>query len=236
MVTGTRNLGFAAGANAGIEKVQRDFVLLINPDTTIDSEAPAILAELLNSVPKAAAVGPLVLNPDGTVQPSKRLFPNLWQAAMHAVLGPFWPSNPGSRKYLLSDVDLPGPMRVGWVAGSAMLLRVSAFLSVGGFDDDFFFFMEDVDLCKRLSADWEIWFEPRAQVVHAWGTTWRRHPLRFIGHHQLSVMKYVRKHFRGPWVLAYPAIALGLAARFVLLLLRSRVARNVVPAHKGGAI
>ena len=99
---------------------------------------------------------------------------------------------------------------VDWVACTATALRREAFESVGGFDEAYFFFVEDVDLCRRLSdAGWEIWFEPAAEAVHAWGVSWTKRPMKFLWMHQWNLFRYVRKHRRGAWVLAYPLIAAG---------------------------
>jgi N-acetylglucosaminyl-diphospho-decaprenol L-rhamnosyltransferase len=112
-------------------------------------------------------------------------------------------------------------------------VRREAFDAVGGFDERFFFFVEDVDLCKRFTdAGWEVWFTPGAEVTHQWGGSWTKRPLRFIWMHQRNLFRYVVKHHRGAWVLAYPVIALGLLARFVLLALRYVITRRSVPEHR----
>lgn len=233
-VRNDHNRGFAAAANQGVRATDASVVVLLNPDARVEPGALARLAGATDEHPKAGAVGPLVRNPDGSIQPSKRAFPTLWQSALHGIVGLVWPANPGSRAYLLADADLDRPRTVGWVSASAVALRRSAFDAVGGFDEDYFFFVEDVDLCKRLwDAGWEIWFEPRATVEHAWGTSWTKRPLRFMWMHQRNLFRYVRKHRRGAWVLAYPFIAAGLFVRFAALALRALVLRRVVPAHRG---
>jgi N-acetylglucosaminyl-diphospho-decaprenol L-rhamnosyltransferase len=114
-----------------------------------------------------------------------------------------------------------------------MAIRRSAFDAVGGFDEAFFFFVEDVDLCRRLAdAGWEVWFEPRAVVEHAWGTSWTQRPLRFMWIHQQSLYRYATKHRRGAWAFAYPLIRAGLVVRFVLLAIRWLFTRRSVPKHR----
>lgn len=234
MVRNERNLGFATAANQGVRASRAPHVFLLNPDATVRPQALTTLMRCLDERPRAGAVGPLVRNPDGSIQPSKRGFPSLPEAAMHGLLGLFWSTNPGTRAYLLTDTDLSQLRRVGWVAGHSVLLRREAFEAVGGFDERFFFFVEDVDLCRRLwDAGWEVWFEPRAEVVHTWGTSWAHRPLRFLWLHHRNLFRYVTKHRRGPWVIAYPVIGAGLAARFLMLAVRWLVARRSVPAHRG---
>lgn len=236
LVRNATNVGFGPAANQGVAACSEPFVFVVNPDAEVGEEAVARLVETLESHPRAAAVGALVLNPDGSVQPSKRAFPPLWAAALHGLVGLIWADNPGTRRYLLSDVDTSAPTPVDWVSGSAVALRREAFEAVDGFDPDYFFFVEDVDLCKRLrDAGWEIWFEPRAPVVHAWGGSWTKRPLRFLWMHHRNLFRYVTKHRRGAWVLLYPAVLAGLGLRFTLLALRWLVARRSVPAHRGSA-
>jgi N-acetylglucosaminyl-diphospho-decaprenol L-rhamnosyltransferase len=104
---------------------------------------------------------------------------------------------------------------------------------VGGFDESFFFFVEDVDLCRRLwDAGWEVWFEPRAEVVHDWGGSWTRRPLGYLWLHHRNLLRYAAKHERGWGRLAYPAIALGLGARFAVLALRWALWGRALPRHR----
>jgi N-acetylglucosaminyl-diphospho-decaprenol L-rhamnosyltransferase len=149
-----------------------------------------------------------------------------------------WPNNPGTRAYTLADASFTEPTRVDWVAATAVAIRRSAFEQIGGFDERFFFFVEDVDLCRRLAdAGWEVWFEPRAGFTHVWGGSWTQKPLRFLALHQLNLYRYFRKHRRGAWVLASPFVAAGLALRFMLLAFRWLITRRSVPKHRsaGGA-
>jgi N-acetylglucosaminyl-diphospho-decaprenol L-rhamnosyltransferase len=233
LIRNRRNLGFATAANQGVRATSAPFVILLNPDAVVRPGAISALATALGEHPRAGAVGALVLNPDGTVQPTKRAFPTLWQSVLHGLVGLVWPGNPGTRAYTLADASFDAPATVGWVAGTAVALRREAFEEVGGFDERFFFFVEDVDLCRRLwDAGWEVWFEPRAVVEHAWGTSWTQRPLRFLWIHQVSLMRYVVKHRRGAWVAAYPIIGAGLLLRFLLLAVRWLFTRRSLPAHR----
>ncbi len=233
LVRNDHNAGFAAAANQGVRATDHPVVVLLNPDARVTPAALGTLSRAFEVHERAGAIGALVRNPDGSVQPSKRSFPTLWQSVLHGLVGLVWTSNPGTRAYVLADAPLDAPCTVGWVSGAAMALRREAFDAMDGFDEDFFFFVEDVDLCKRLwDAGWEVWFEPRAEVVHAWGGSWTRRPLKFLWLHQWNLFRYVRKHRRGWWVVAYPAIAAGLLLRFLLLALRWVFVRRSVPAHR----
>lgn len=234
MIHNAVNRGFGAAANQGVEASKTPYVFLLNPDATIDPGALEHLVACARERPRCAAAGPLVLNPDGSPQPSRRAFPTLWQSAMHGLLGLFWPGNPGTRAYVLDGLPHDRASRVGWVSGSAMLVRKTAFDSVDGFDEDFFFFVEEVDLCRRLTdAGWEIWWEPQARVVHAWGASWSQRPIRYLWMHHRNLFLYATKHRRGIRVLAYPLIAAGLGLRFAALALRWLATRKAVPSHSG---
>ncbi|HEX4901667.1 MAG TPA: glycosyltransferase family 2 protein [Acidimicrobiales bacterium] len=236
LVRSARNVGFSGGVNLGVRTTGPEgAVLLVNPDATLDPGAVARLVETLEAHPRAAAVGPLVLNPDGTVQPSKRRFPTWVQAAMHATVGVFWPGNPGTRAYVCADLPEDRPSQVGWLSASVLLVRADAFRAVGMFDERFFFYVEDLDLCRRFAdAGWELWFEPRAEAVHAWGGS-TRNATKQLWQHHTNLYRYVRKHSHGWRRVKLPVVALGLAARFGLLYARLKLLRQRLPAHSGHA-
>ncbi len=233
VIVNERNLGFAAAANQGVRATSAEVVVLLNPDCTVRRGCMAALERSMARHERAGAVGALVRNTDGSVQPTKRRFPSLWHSFLHSTVGTVWPNNPGTRAYVMADVSFDQPTQVDWVAMTAVALRRPAFDAIGGFDERFFFFVEDVDLCKRLrDAGSEIWFEPGAEVTHIWGGSWTQTPLRFMALHHVNLFRYVMKHRRGAWILAYPVIALGLATRFGLLALRWVITRRSVPAHR----
>ena len=226
------NLGFGAAVNLGVTRLDPEgAILLVNPDAFLAPDAVGWLAETLAADPRTAAVGPMVQNPDGSIQPSKRRFPTWSQAAMHATVGVFWPDNPGTRAYVCADVPDDEPTAVGWLSASVLLVRVEAFRAVGMFDDRFFFYVEDLDLCRRFAdARLDMLFEPRAVAVHSWGGSTRQ-PLRQLWQHHTNLFRYVRKYQRGWRRLATPLVAVGLGLRFVLLLVRMKVLGQRLPAH-----
>lgn len=234
LIRSARNLGFGGGVNLGVRTVDpKGAILLVNPDATLSPDAVKRLVDTLEARPLAAAVGPLVLNPDGTVQPSKRRFPSWLQAAMHSTIGVFWPGNPGTRAYVCADLPEDQPSLVGWLSASVLLLRADAFRDVGMFDERFFFYVEDLDLCRRFAdAGHELWFEPRAEAIHAWGGSTRK-PTKQLWQHHTNLYRYVRKHSRGWRRAKLPPVALGLAARFALLYVRMKLMGERLPAHSG---
>jgi N-acetylglucosaminyl-diphospho-decaprenol L-rhamnosyltransferase len=223
------NRGFAAAANQGLRSTAAPFALLLNPDAQITGGTLAALLKVAGERPRAGAIGLLVRNPDGSVQPSARKVPGLLESLGHAFLGPFLPNNRFSRSYTMADWDRTTEREVEWISGSAMLLRREAYEAVGGFDEGYFMYVEDVDLCTRMrKAGWTVLFSPEVEVVHEIGVSSRKMPRRMAQEHSRSIYRYFDRHVaRGPLALLKPLVrvALWLRAR-----LAARARRRAGPA------
>jgi N-acetylglucosaminyl-diphospho-decaprenol L-rhamnosyltransferase len=192
------NRGFARAANQGVAATSAPFVLLLNPDAEVIGGTLAALAKVARERPGAGTIGALVRNPDGTIQPSARRVPRLGEALGHAFLGPFWSGNRWTRSYTMADWDRSSEREVEWVSGSAMLVRRDAFEEVGAFDEGYFMYVEDVDLCTRMRrVGWNVLFSPELEVVHQIGVSTRgqRGPMAFA--HSRSIYRYFVKHRAG---------------------------------------
>jgi N-acetylglucosaminyl-diphospho-decaprenol L-rhamnosyltransferase len=209
------NLGFGTAANRGVAETTGEYVLILNPDTVVEPGATKALAEALDRDPGLAVVGPRTENLDGTLYPSVRRFPAMGVAFGHAFLGLVWPGNPATRRYRMLDWDHDRPAAdVDWVGGACMLVRRSAFDLVGGFDEAYFMYVEDVDLCWRLGrAGWRIGYEPTARVMHALGGSSRDVPYRMIAEHHRSLYRFVSKSSAGAKRCMLPVVAAGLGVR-----------------------
>ena len=213
------NRGFAAAANQGIAATSAPLILLLNPDAEIIGGTLASLVKVARERPRAGAIGALVRNPDGSIQPSARRVPRLGEALGHAFLGPLNPSNRFTRSYTLADWDRASEREVEWVSGSAMLLRREALEEVGAFDDGYFMYVEDVDLCTRLrSGGWQVLFSPELEVVHQIGVSTRGQRGRMAFAHADSIYRYFSK-FRsgGAAVLLKPFVRVALWLRAILM-------------------
>ena len=212
-----RNLGFGAGANRGVARTTEPHVLVLNPDVEVEPGSTKALLEALARDPRLALVGPRIVTPEGETYPSARTFPDLADAAGHAFLHFVWPSNPFSRRYRMLDWDHGDARDVDWVAGTHFLARRTAWDEVGGFDEAYFMYMEDVDVCWRLhAAGWRVGYEPRAAVIHGIGRSTDQTPYRMIAAHHRSLLRYAARTSRGRQRLALPLIAVALAVRTVL--------------------
>jgi N-acetylglucosaminyl-diphospho-decaprenol L-rhamnosyltransferase len=211
------NLGFGAGANRGVARTSTPYVGILNPDLEVEPGATKALVDVLDRLPDVGIVAPRIQTPDGQLYPSVRTFPDMVDAAGHAFLHFVWRSNPFSRRYKMLDWDHDVAADVDWVAGTHLVVRRTAWDEVGGFDEGFFMYLEDVDLCWRLGrAGWRVRYEPEARVVHAIGRSTDQTPYRMIAEHHRSLLRYAGKTTRGARRLLLPLIAAALAVRTVL--------------------
>jgi N-acetylglucosaminyl-diphospho-decaprenol L-rhamnosyltransferase len=221
------NLGFGTGINRGVDRTTGDYLLLLNPDTVVEPGTVKALVEALDRDPGLAVVGPRIENLDGTLYPSVRRFPDMVVALGHAFVGLVWPTNPFTRRYRMLDLDHDRPAAdVDWVSGACMLVRRAAFDAVSGFDEAYFMYVEDVDLCWRLGqAGWRIGYEPGGRVVHALGGSSRLMPYRMITEHHRSLLRFASKSATGARRGLVPLVAAGLAARTLAAWLHHALAR-----------
>ena len=217
-----RNRGFGAAANQGFVAGSARHVLLLNPDAEL---ADGALAPLLAAVDAGAALAaPALVLPDGSQQESPRRFYDL--AAVAARRTPFGRTRTG-RDAAARHTDTPARGPVDWVTGAAMLLDRDAVPGAGPFDERYFLYFEDVDLCRRLRAEGrEVVFEPDARVLHRFGAGSRRqvpwNPL--LWHHLQSGARYAHRWSARRWAARWwrgPAVhglGLLLTAAFLTLL------------------
>jgi len=200
------NLGYGTAVNravAGLEASGEPFVdewvIVANPDV---QWGPGSIDALLGAAarwPRAGALGPLIRDPDGSVYPSARHLPSLVRGGMHAVLGPFWKRNPWTSAYRQERLE-PSERPVGWLSGSCLLVRRSAFDQVGGFDERYFMYMEDVDLGDRLGrAGWLSVYVPSAEVLHHKGHSTGRDPASHLAAHHESTYIFLADRHSGMW-------------------------------------
>jgi len=211
------NLGFGTAANRGVARTSGEFVMILNPDTLVEPGTTKALVAALEHDEGLAAVGPRVDTPDGNLYPSARRFPRLGVAAGHAFLGLVRPSNRYSRRYRMLDWDHTEAGDVDWVSGTCLLVRRSAFEALGGFDERYFMYVEDVDLCWRLrEAGWRVGYEPGGRVVHTIGASSELAPYRMILAHHRSLFRFAARSCLGARRATLPLIGLALAVRTVL--------------------
>ncbi|HEY0118463.1 MAG TPA: glycosyltransferase family 2 protein [Cellulomonas sp.] len=190
------NIGYGAGTNIGAADARAPWLVVCNSDLVWQPGSLDALVAAGESHPRAGSLGPALLNPDGTVYPSARELPSLTQGAGHATLGRVWPGNPWTRAYQARQETVGDERAAGWLSGACLVLRREAFEQLGGFDESYFMFFEDVDLGERLGrAGWTNLYVPAAHVVHIGGTSWRSRPAPMIRAHHASAYRYLARRY-----------------------------------------
>jgi N-acetylglucosaminyl-diphospho-decaprenol L-rhamnosyltransferase len=210
------NLGYGTGANRGAAHADptSEFLLCLNPDATLAPGALAAMLAAFDGRPELGIVGPRVDDADGRLYPSARTFPNLVDATGHAFIGLVAPNNRFTRNYRMLDWDHRNASDVDWVSGSCFLIRRATWDSIGGFDEGYFMYGEDVDICWRAwKHGWEVTYEPAARVTHVQGVSTDRHPYRMIAEHHRGLFRFAVRSSEGWERLLLPVMAAGLVVR-----------------------
>jgi GT2 family glycosyltransferase len=189
-----RNHGFAYGCNRGWEAGTAPYVLFLNPDARIDHEALRTLVDVLERNERAALVGPRIVDADGVLDHSQRRFPTLRSTYAQALfLHRLFPTAPWADEVVHDPRLYESAHAVEWISGACILTRRSALEQIGGWDEGFFFYSEDKDLCRRLwNAGYELLYEPAATIVHVGGASAPR--ARMLPTLAFSRIRYARKH------------------------------------------
>jgi len=196
LITSDINLGFVKGNNAGVAHSSGRYLLLLNPDTEVIGDALQTMVSYMEQRPRVGALGPMLLFPDGRVQPSRRRFPTLVTAFVESTVLQQWsPGNRALRRYYVLDRTDTEAQDVDWVIGACLLIRREAWEQAGPLDESFFMYSEELDWCRRLKqAGWRVVYIPDAKVVHHEGqSSIQVAPARHI-YFQSSKVLYFRKH------------------------------------------
>jgi len=193
------NLGFAKGNNVGIRASSGEYVLILNPDTIIHDGALDTLVAFADRHPRAGGFGCRVVNPDGSYQVSARLFPTVWRYRVNA----FYLKVFRGVSAVFADAEYvrwkgDSEREVDWQSGCCVMFRRELLEQLGGFDAQFFYHFEEVDLCRRVwNTGTPILFTPDAVITHLGGQSVSRFPIRFEIEKHRSRYRYFYKHF-GP--------------------------------------
>jgi N-acetylglucosaminyl-diphospho-decaprenol L-rhamnosyltransferase len=233
LIESETNRGFAAATNAAIRRGSAPFVLALNPDTKMRAGTLDRLLELMKDRPEVGVAGCRLELEDGTFDhASRRSFPTLVGALGHFTgIGRVCRSGPLAQ-YRAPNVER-GP--VDAVNGAFMLIRRWALEQVGLFDEGYWMYMEDLDLCYRLKqAGWVTWYEPSVSALHIKGGSARRRSTQLVLAFHAGMWRFYRHHVAPQRsILLTAAVALGLCTKLFLALARLAVLRRLPQLHLG---
>ena len=205
------NIGFAAATNRLAKNALGDYLFLLNPDCVCPPETLRLLLEFASKHP--GAISPALVFPNGTLQPSARRlldYDNIIfsrRSPLHRLAL----ANTQKGGYIVPDAAAIVPA----VSATALFISKKLFLEVGAFDERFFMYCEDIDLCNRLAKHGSaIWYYPELKIVHLLRASSRKKSLKPLYHHHLSVHKYFTKHYPDEYIKNL-ILSILLAAGFV---------------------
>ena len=196
LIINSQNVGFAKGNNQAMQVAQGDYFLLWNSDAFAIPGAMQSLLYLAEKEPKAGIVGAQLRNADNSFQASYSPFPNQWREFLiltglgRAFLDPAYPS--------LGPEEEKGPQIVDYVEGACLLVRRQAFQEVGGLDEGYFMYAEEVDWCYRMAKHgWQVWYQPEAKIIHLGGASSAGRRTHREADLYRSRIRFFRKHYGG---------------------------------------
>ncbi len=199
IIKNSRPHGFAYNANIGIRKTGGEFILLLNPDIIVLDGLFDRVVDFMRKHPEVGISGPMLLNPDGTRQPSARSFPSIPVMILRGLgLDSFFGNTSINSKYELRHMEsLNGFVKVDWITGAAMVIRRRAIEEVGLLDHkNFHLYFEDVDICYRMwKAGWEVAYIPDVKAIHEWKRRSAKHPFSIYKYyHVVSGLRFFKKY------------------------------------------
>lgn len=202
------NIGYGAAINvaaAALKKrreanvIRSDYFLIVNPDVEFSPGSIDELIRCIDAAPEAGAAGPRIEEADGSAYPSAREVPGLATGIGHALLYDVWPRNPFSRAYK-ADANMHVQRTAGWLSGACLLVRWEAFDAIGGFDERYFMYLEDIDFGDRLSrAGWDNLYCPSSVILHDQGHVAGKFRKVTVPAHHGSAYRFQRDRHPHPW-------------------------------------
>jgi N-acetylglucosaminyl-diphospho-decaprenol L-rhamnosyltransferase len=233
LILNADNEGFARASNRAMTLCQGCYILLFNSDAIATPGAIQAMLRLGNAEPGAGIVGAQLLNPDGSFQASHTPFPTLWQefltlSGLGRLLRDRWYPSRGP------EAD-KGPQVVEYVGGACLFVRRQAKEEVGGLDEGYFMYAEEVDWCYAMQqAGWQVWYQPEARIIHLGGGSSRQRQTQREADLYRSRVRFFRKHYGataafGLKTLIYTLTIVKIAAHWTLRVVsRGRLGRAVV--------
>ncbi|MEQ8525044.1 glycosyltransferase [Gracilimonas sp.] len=205
-IANDENVGFGRANNQAIKKAKGEFTLIINPDTLVSEDTLDVLINHMKEHPKCGAAGCKILNPDGTFAPeSRRSIPTIWSASCKVFgLNTLFPESKLFGQYYLSWLGEDEATEIPVLSGSFMFWRTDLLKELGGFDERFFMYGEDIDLCYRVQkTDYHIDYVPETSIIHYKGESTKKGDLRYIRIFNKALYQFFDKHYSSRYSLFF---------------------------------
>lgn len=208
LIVNEENLGFAKANNIGIKASTGRYLFLVNSDIEVLDNCIENMVDFMDDNTKIGMAGPRVLNPDRTLQVSCRHFPSIWNNLCQSVgLNKLFPKIPFFSEPLMKYWPHDEERYVDVLSGCFWVIKREALEEVGLLDEDFFFYGEDIDWCRRFhKAGWDVVFNPSAEAIHFGGASSSNAPIRFCIEMQKADLQYWRKHHGRSGLVIYAMI------------------------------
>ena len=198
LIQNSQNVGFAKANNQAVRSAKGETLLFLNPDTILTDQAIEKMVAFLKSNADVGALGPKVLNEDGSLQYSCRRFPTLMTGFFnrYSLLSKWFPDNPYTVNYLMKDFSHDENREVDWLSGCCLMVPRAVFEKVNGFDEQYFLFNEDIDLCRTISqSGYKVMYFPSAEITHHVNTSNSKVPVAIIIKRHQGMKHYYGKHY-----------------------------------------
>ncbi|WP_433923774.1 glycosyltransferase family 2 protein [Paenibacillus taichungensis] len=229
LIANRDNTGFAVANNQAMEIAKGRYILLLNSDTVVQKDTLEIMIGYMDNHPEMGASGCKVILPDGSLDKAcKRGFPTPSASFYYAFgISRMFPDRPKFNQYQLGHLSSDDEYPVDCLVGAFMLVRRETIDQVGGLDETFFMYGEDIDWCYRIKeAGWGIYYYPRTYIVHYKGASARRKPMKIIYEFHRAMWVFHRKHYAKRYgILINTAVWLGISLKFSLSLICNKIIR-----------
>jgi len=184
------NLGFGRGHNAVLDYLKSDYHAIVNPDIEIDEDVFSSMLTYMEENPEVGMVIPKIVDEKGALQAAYRKYPTVFDMFIRMFLKPFFKRRQAN--HTLQNMDYSRPFQIPFAQGCFLVIRTELFKYLNGFDDRYFMYMEDADLCRRVNEISRVVYYPKATVMHAWEKGSHKNKKLLMIHIQ-SMVRYFNK-------------------------------------------
>jgi GT2 family glycosyltransferase len=233
VISNTENAGFSKANNKGLKRAKGEFVLVLNPDTVVSEDTFSTCIHFMNKHEDAGIVGVKMLDGTGTYLPeSKRGLPSPWTSFYKMTgINKLFPKSNLFNGYYMGGLDPEETNQVPVLTGAFMFVRKSVMTEAGNFDEDYFMYGEDIDLCYRvLQKEYKNYYLPETSIIHYKGESTKHSSIQYIKTFYSAMLIFVSKHYKGMGgVVLSQFLKIGILMRGFLSWLHRFIVSSIVP-------